>query len=226
MDGRIVDHELVDFGREEIAHHAKREVGFLVESGRRRGLRVTCLDLTPQPREELDVGGELRLPLTLGVRSQDEAPGRQRERAQSGPQPIALLLVTDATRDADVLGLRHEHEISAGQRDERGDPRALGAERLLRDLHEHVLAARQHLLDGPGRFPSWRLALLDVDIHVRLRGRRQAGSVVAGIEECVLGEADIHERGLHPRQHVGHDALVHAADDRTVASPLEIELGE
>ena len=46
----------------------------------------------------------------------------------------------DLARHADVIDRRHEHEEAARERDVRGEPRALGAERLLRDLHEDLLA--------------------------------------------------------------------------------------
>ena len=61
-------------------------------------------------------------------------------------------------------------------------------------------------------------------------GRRRLhaaiGGVVARVEEGVLGETDVHEGGLHAGQDVGHRALVHAAHDRAVAVPLEVQLGE
>ncbi len=64
-----VDDELVDLGREQIAHDAEGEVALLVEDRGRGRLLVARLDLGPQARQELDVGGELALALALGVRA-------------------------------------------------------------------------------------------------------------------------------------------------------------
>src|SRR6185503_1243345 len=54
----------------------------------------------------------------------------------------------------------------------------------------------------------------------------EVGGVVPRVEEGVLAEPNVHERRLHAGQDVGYRALVHAAHDRSVAVPLEIELGE
>jgi hypothetical protein len=206
----------------------------LVQHRGRRRLLEARLDLRPQPRQELHVGGEFRLALALGVRPEDEAAGRQRQRAEGRPQAVALALVADTPGDADVTRLRHVHDVAAGQRDERGDPCALGAERLLRDLHEDVLAPRQHVLDGAGRLAARRLAaLVHVDVGVVLGGGQHGAGVVAEVrgvvarvEEGVLRQPDVHERRLHAGQDVRDRALVHRADDRAVTMPLEVEIGE
>ena len=46
------------------------------------------------------------------------------------------------------------------------------------------------------------------------------------VEEAVLLEADLDERGLHAGQHVVDDALVDVAGDRAAAGALEVHLGE
>ena len=57
-------------------------------------------------------------------------------------------------------------------------------------------------------------------------GVGEVGGVVPGVEEGVLAEPDVDEGRLHAGQDVGHHALVHAAHDRPVTVPLEIQLGE
>src|SRR5207249_8308196 len=84
------------------------------------------------------------------------------EGAECGAEPIALALVTDPARDADVAGLGHVDEVAARQGDEGGDARALRAERLLGHLHENLLALPQHVLDRGRRRP--RPEILDVDV--------------------------------------------------------------
>jgi hypothetical protein len=54
----------------------------------------------------------------------------------------------------------------------------------------------------------------------------QVGDEVAGVEEGVLGQADVDERGLHPGENVRYDALVDVPDDGAVAAALDEQLGE
>ena len=44
------------------------------------------------------------------------------------------------------------------------------------------------------------------------------------VQEAVLVEADVDERGLEPDEDVVDDALVDVADDRARTAPLEVEL--
>ena len=90
--------------------------------------------------------------------------------------------------------------------------RALGADRVLRDLHHDRLAVLQQSLD-------LRLGLLDlglVELHV------------AAVQHAVLGRADVDERGLHARQHVLHLAEIDVAVDRrgVVLRPADVVLDE
>ena len=66
-------------------------------------------------------------------------------------QPRAFLGALDSPRDPDVIAGRHVDQMTPGQRDRRGQPRALGAHRLLGDLDDDVLAAMQLLLDREPR---------------------------------------------------------------------------
>src|SRR5262249_52956066 len=95
VDLARVDHELVDLRREQIAHDAEGEITLLVQDGRRRRLLEAGLDLRPQTREELHVGGELALALALRVGPQDEAARRQGHRPERGAQALALAVVAD-----------------------------------------------------------------------------------------------------------------------------------
>ncbi len=62
-------------------------------------------------------------------------------------QALPFCLVLDATRDPEMIGRRQVHEIAAGERDVRRDARALGAEGLLGDLNQDLVAAPQALLE-------------------------------------------------------------------------------
>ena len=77
-----------------------------------------------------------------------------------------------------------------------------------------------------------RLALVHHVGGLLLRGRRglvfraELGGVVARVQKGVLGEPDVHERGLHAGQHVGDHALVDVPDDGAPVGALDVQLGE
>ena len=52
------------------------------------------------------------------------------------------------------------------------------------------------------------------------------GDDLVDVEEAVLLEADLDERGLHAGQHVVDDALVDVPGDRVLLGPLEVDLGD
>ena len=117
-------------------------------------------------------------------------------------QDLALGLVLDALRDADVRVLRQVDEEPAGDRDLRGQARALGADGVLHDLHQQRLPLGEDLLDG-------RLAALAV---------WRATQMSATCRKAARGEADLDERRLHAGQHAAHAAEVDVADDAAVES--------
>ena len=242
-----VDQDRLDVGGEQVPDHPEDEIALLVEDGARRGLGEPRLHLLPEADEELDVRAELRFPASLAHGAHDEptAPGRP-EAPDELPQAVALLRVVDPPGDAEVIHLGHVHEIAARQADERGDPRPLGAERLLRHLHEDLLALAEHVLDGRDHATLARgrglgalapLAvgggiLVEAEVRLLVLGEHhplvlpEVGDEVAGVEEGVLGQADIDERGLHAGKDVGYDALVDVPDDRAMMTPLDEQLGE
>ena len=117
-----------------------------------------------------------------------------------------------------MLDGRHEDDVAAGQGDVRGDPRPLGAHRLLEDLDDQLLALVEPVLDGGAA------RLLEL-----LGGEEVLGQLledVGGVEEGVALEAEVHERRLHPREDPGHAPLVDAAHDAPVRLALEEELGD
>ncbi len=122
-------------------------------------------------------------------------------------QPLPLVVVEPA-RDADAVAERRVDEEAARQRDLGREPRALRAHRVLDRLDDHLLAARDEVLDAAA--VALALELGDDDL--------------VDVEEAVLLEADVDERGLHPRQDVVDDALVDVAGDRAATGPLEVDL--
>ena len=97
-----------------------------------------------------------------------------------------------------------------GQRDLGRQPGALRLHRVLDRLDEDLLAAVDQVLDPPVVALALELGPDDL----------------VDVEEAVLLEADLDERGLHAGQHVVDRALVDVAGDRALLGPLEVDLGD
>jgi len=91
-----------------------------------------------------------------------------------------------------------QDEEAARQRDLRGEPSALAADRVLRHLDEDRLTVLQHMLD-PGRRA---IQILGRPVHL------------TGVQDGVASASDIDEGRLHPRKDVLDAAEVHVADHR------------
>ena len=200
----VVDVRLLEVAGEEIADDAKRQLGLLVDELRRvRRLRLR-LDRLPEPLEEDEVALDVLLGRAFGGGADDDAALLDVETLEDVLQPVALVVVEPAG-DAETLALRDEHDEAAGQRDLRRQARALRLHRILDRLDEDRLAALDQVLDLAA------VALFDL----------RADDLV-DVEEAVLLEADLDERGLHARQDVVDLAEVDVARDRAVIRPLEI----
>ena len=154
------------------------------------------------PGERL-LGGALRggahdQPVLLGLQLLDERL-----------QPPALG-VGEPAADAGHVGVRSQDEEAARQRDLRGQPGALAADRVLRHLDEDRLPVLQHVLD-PGRRA---LEVLGRPVHL------------AGVQDGVASASDVDERRLHPRQDVLDAAEVDVADHRLGARTGHVVLHE
>ena len=130
-------------------------------------------------------------------------------------QPLALLVVEPA-RDADALALGHVDEVAAGDRELHRQARALRLQRVLDRLDEDLLARLEQLGDA-----------LALAAGAAAAGHLDAGDDdVVGVQEAVLLQADVHERGLEAGQDVVDLALVDVADDRARAAALDVELAD
>ena len=120
------------------------------------------------------------------------------------------LVVVEPARDAEAVAVRLVDDEAAGERDLGREPRALRLHRVLDRLHHDRLATADQVLD-----------LLAVTLALEL-GRDD----LVDVEEAVLLEADLDERGLHPRQDVVDGAEVDVPGDRAALGPFQIDLGD
>ncbi len=137
----------------------------------------------------------------------------------------ALFARFDLARNADVIDRRHEHQKPAGHRDVRRQARALGAERLLDDLDQDLLARVQQLFDfrlrAAGSFAAVGLARPLVVARIELVELLHRVDDVGDVEESVALETEVDERALHAGKHFRDPALVDVADDAALALALD-----
>ncbi len=209
----VVGDDLVDLDAQVVAHHLQREVDLLVDQRRRlHGLLLGGrVDGRPLLLEQVEVALQL-LALGAAGRGADDQPAAalRRQRLHQVAEAVALA-VGQALRDAVALAVRRVDQEPAGQRHVHRDARALGAHRVLHDLHEQALAVLDQLLD-----------LLLAALPVVELGQHD----LVDVEEAVLGQAGVDERGLHAREDVVHPAEVHVAEQRAARGALEVGLDD
>src|SRR5690606_35777684 len=167
-------------------------------------------DLPPEPVQIADIGQDLVLSGAFGGGAQDETagllealPGHAIGHHLFESLPLGLPL--DLQRDAHVTGARHVDQIAGGNRQVGGQARALAADGVLGDLHHQALTSMYQSAD---RFHGAAFALGD------FRGMDEGGAF----------QADVHEGGLHARQHPHHLALVDVSDNATTLGALDMHL--
>ena len=178
-----------------------------VEQPRRRRHLRALLERRPQPLEVGEVARDLARRRPGRRRADDQAPRLERQRPADRAQPRALV-VGEPLADADPVAVGHVDHEAAGQRELHRQARALGAHRVLGRLHQHLVAALEQLGDLP-------LALRDPE-----------GDDLVDVQEPVLLEADLDERGLHAGQDVLDPPLPDVAHHRALAAALDVDLGD
>src|SRR5581483_3873442 len=120
----VVDEQALEALGEEVARHAQRQLGLLVdEARRRRGLRAR-LDRLPEPLEELEVALDVLRGGTRGRGADDHAAALRGDLLDDRLEAVPLLVLEPAGH-AEPLAVRDEDDEAAGQRDLRGQPGAL-----------------------------------------------------------------------------------------------------
>ncbi len=213
MLARVVDDRALELLGEDVAHHAHRQVGLLEDHGRRGGLLGALGQHLVQLVQVLDLALEVGLLRALGGGADDGAAVAELEALGGLAQPVALLVV-QAPRHADALALGHVDQVAAGDRELHRQARALGLERVLDGLDQDLLAGLEQLGDA-----------LALAAGAPAAGHLDAGDDhVVGVQEAVLLQADVHERGLEAGKDVVDLALVDVADDRARSAPLDVQL--
>ena len=129
-------------------------------------------------------------------------------------QALALV-VLQAPRDADALAGGRVDHVAPGDRQLHRQARALGLQGVLDDLHDDLLPGLEQVGDLAPAAAAPALGRLDAGQHD-----------LVDVQEAVLLQADVDERGLQAGQDVVDLALVDVADDRAPAAALDVELSD
>src|ERR1051325_5749424 len=136
-------------------------------------------DRLPELLQEDEVSLDVLCGRALGSRADDHPAALQVEPLEDVLEPSSLLVVEPA-RDAVAVAVRLVDDEAPGERNLGRQPRALRLHRILDGLHHDRLASADQVLD-----------LLPVPLALQL-----GSDDLVNVEEAVLLEADLDERGL------------------------------
>ncbi len=225
----VVEDDFVEVGADEVTYGANDEVGLFVQQVRRLHSVVLLEDLAPELDEHVHVTPQLLVGDPFADGADDEAGAGRSGVFDDAAQALALFVGVDAFGDADVGDGRHEDDVASGQRDVAGEAGSLGADRLLGDLDEDLLAPFEGLLDRLTLFSApaghRRFAVLAA-LFVPLRDVVVEVVDVARVQEACSLVRDVDERRLHAGQDAQRLALVDVSDDPAVAGTFDVKLAE
>ena len=115
------------------------------------------LDAGPGLAQVGDVIAQFLVAGVFGVGAQDEAAAGLAHQSLHPLAQALALLGRDFLRHADVVVLRQKHQVTAGDADLGGQPCALGADRVLNDLHHQRLPLEDLLFNRHQRLAAARL---------------------------------------------------------------------
>ena len=204
-----VDAHPLHLGRHQVAQrtHGQRQIVVdQTDLGRRR---TALADPAPELGQKGHIAKQRLLGHAVSRGARDEAAlalVRIDVALQDVAQTAPLVLVLDLLRDPGARQGRHADQITRGHRDVGRQPRTLGAQRILHDLHHEPIALVHQLVD----LIAARHALRSHD--------------VGGMEEGGPIQADVHERRLHPGQHPTDSTLVDVPDQTATLGALDDDL--
>ena len=226
----VVGHDAFGLVTGDIAHDAQREIVLRVEDRGRLLFLVAPLDGCPDRRQIADISLQIGLANSIARGANDEAEILRAQTLDDLPESAALPVGSDASRDADAPRPRCQHQMSTGDREARGDARALDPDRLLGDLDHDLFAFVEHRVDARRGRTAAAPAIVSAPpprgFPFAFAGFELALEIVADVEERRLLEADIDEGRLHAGQDTAHAPLEDVADDALVSLALDVEFCE
>ncbi len=197
-----LDDELREVLVEQVSHDLDEQIGFFVQGLRlARGVRLLLVGVSPhglplglQPGH---VAGQFLLADTFGGGTDDDTRVGRDDLAEDVLETLAFG-VGQLPADTGRRSARHIDEEASGEADLRGQPGSLVPDRVLADLHDHLVAGLESLLDLAG------VATEPGGLPVHL----------TRVQHTVAAAADVDERRFHGGQDVLDTAEVDVADHR------------
>jgi hypothetical protein len=142
-----VDDQLLRVRSEEIPDRLEDHAEVFVDDRRRMSPLVLLREALPGIHEVIHVLADLLFGAAFRFGAGDEAEALGLELLDQAAKPVALARIFDLARDAQVIALRHEDEIPAGDADLGGDPGPLRPPRPFDHLHQDLLAGLGEIVD-------------------------------------------------------------------------------
>ena len=224
--GRDAVHDdALDVLGEEVAHGALDQVRLLEHDAGGRAPSDALLDLVPFFEQQRQVAHEVAFALAFADGAHDDAHAVGNVQfAEDFLEALAFLVIFDLARDARLVRVGQQHEVTAGEHQVGGHARAFGADRALGHLHDEVAAGRVEaghvLLSDLGLVALAAAVALD-DFNAVVHAARHDVPVM---EECILLESDVHERGFQAVFEIADPAFEDAADQALFAGAFDREL--
>ena len=203
-----------------------------VEHGGRGGLGVAMLDRSPDGREIPDVGFEIGFADAVTGCANDETEIFRSQAFDDLSQPPSLFVRSDAAGHADAARPRREHQVTSGNRNAGCDARALGANRLLGDLNDDLLAFAEHRVDARRSRASTAASTTTAfsaaarGFAIGLASGEGAFEVVAYVKKRCLLKADVDEGCLHAGKHATNLPLHDVSYDALVSISFDVQFSE
>ena len=210
----VIDDRPLELVREDVAHDAHREIGFLEDQRRSRRLGHTALEHLTELEQVEELALQVGSSGALGRGADDRAGALQIQLLSLLAKPLPLALV-EPPGDADALPVGGIDHVAPGDREVHRQARALGLQRVLDHLDDDLLTGLEQICDLPA------LAALPASTPGRLDARQHD---LVDVQEPVLLETEVHEGGLEAGEDVVHAALVDVSDDRACAATLDVQL--
>ena len=144
---RGINHHLLHVSGEQVADNAQAHVHVVVQQRRGAGALALLGDTAPELEQELHVVLHLFFGQPLTRRAHDEPAFGRTHLLHDVAQPFALFTVGNTAGDPNMVDGRSVHQVTAGQRNVRGQPRPLGPDRLLGHLHKDLLVLFESLFE-------------------------------------------------------------------------------
>ncbi len=212
-----VDEHLADVAAQVVADGADDDVVFLIDQGRRLFLGLGLLDGFPELQQVVQIPLQF-LGAAADARGADDHPHAlgDLQLTQGLPQFLTVVALDAPGNAPGARIVGHEHQVTAGQADERGERRPLGAAFFLVHLHQHLLAFGDDVLDHGSAAAVLRLLL--------------AGEILAGDflqrQKAVTLRAEVDEGRFQARLHPGDPGLVDARFLLLALAVLDVQVVE